>query len=122
MQPILEDVVQNLDILVDVVLLCIERVKLLDRELVSWCHDVSNIVSCGVYMVKVVSYGYAVKRNGSLIGFTAVSNFSGLDEESLSPVYTKVIFSDGKTLEVRPEVELHKCLKELCPRVRIYRF
>jgi len=112
----------NVEFIVDAVLLCVEKVKLMDREFLSWCHDISSVMKSGVCMVRIVSYGYAIKKNGLIVGFTAVSSLSGLDENMLSPVSTKIIFSDGKIVEVRPEVELHRCLKELCPQVRIYRF
>lgn len=112
------DVVEKL---VDAVLICIERVKLVDTFFTSWVHDVSQVISSGVIMIRVVSYGYAEKR-GKTIGFTAITSLSGLDSDSLSPVLCKVMFSDGRILEIRPEVELYACLKELYPPIRIYRF
>ncbi|NPA97264.1 MAG: hypothetical protein GXO32_06650 [Crenarchaeota archaeon] len=107
--------------IVDAVILCIERVKLVDTEFVSWTHDVTEIMRSGVFMIRVVSYGYASKR-GKIVGFTSITNLSGLDSDSLSPVLCKVIFSDGRMLELRPEVELYACLKELYPLIQIYRF
>ncbi len=112
---------RSVEELVDVVLLCIERVKLVDTELKAWTHDVSEAVRTGVCMIRVVSYGYA-EKHGRCLGFTAITNLSGLSNDSLSPVSCKVMFSDGRILEVRPEVELFKCLKELRPDIPVYRF
>ncbi len=98
--------------IVDKVLLCIENTVFADLELYSWIHDVVELSGRGVISYRVTSYGTARKRDRD-VEFIATTIVSGLGEEDLSPVETKFMLSTGLSLDLRPEVDLEKCLRGL---------
>jgi len=102
--------VERLEELLDKLVVCIESQYLIEEFIESWTHDISPVIDRGVSMYRAVTYGIA-RRRGRRLGFTAVTVLAGLGEEDVSPVETRFMLSDGRVIEIRPEVDLEKCLK-----------
>jgi len=107
---------QKIEHLLDALIACIESQYLVEEVLECWTHDVSPVIDRGVSMYRAVTYGIA-RRKGRRLGFTAVTVLAGLGEEDVSPVETRFMLSNGRVIEIRPEVDLEKCLRSFGWRV-----
>ncbi|HDI02260.1 MAG TPA: hypothetical protein ENF93_01300 [Ignisphaera sp.] len=103
--------INDLETVIDCVLLCFEKQYLLDLKIVSWFHEVIPITDRGIEVYRVITHGIA-KSKIMIYDFTAITYVAKLSEE-FNPVEMKLFFSNGKVFDIRPEVELEKCLKEL---------
>jgi len=103
---------EDIGYLMDAVLLCLEEKYFVNESLASWHHEIIPLIDKGVEVYRVVSYGI-IREKLLLRDFLAVSYVARISEEELNPVETVLTLSNGRRIEVKPEVELERCLKRI---------